>query len=412
MIRKYLAIVSLFIVSIINAQIIYNYDVSDGLISNYVSCIDVDIYDNVWLGTSDGVQMFDGYDWILYNTTLNPGMVSDNIKTITCFSDGSVWAGTDYGVSVFSSQTNDWVTFNSANGLLSNQVRSVNEGPDVNGVVGSWVGTNQGVSFYNGLSWVSYSSPDLHWSGVNETSFDSNGGIWFSSPLGGVTHFDGINNFTTYDTSDGLILQNVTALLIDDQDQKWIGTEAGMSVLDPLNMLFTHHTKMYLLPPPDTLNPVVDIEIDGLDRVWAAIYVGYLTEGGVACWDGSSWIDFDVTDGLIGSNIKDISIDSENNVWVATTNGVSKISMSLNAIDNVHGKHLLCYPNPTRSYVDIHLPNNHGYIYVYDLQGRLLNKYIVSDFNLVIDLDNYQKGSYYVVFDSFNNRYFSSFLVY
>ena len=72
-------------------------------------------------------------------------------------------------------------------------------------------------------------------------------------------------------------------------------------------------------------------------------------------------------------------------------------------------------PNPFKDRIDI----NYGVfqrskvsLYVYDLQGRLLNKYIVSDFNLVIDLDNYQKGSYYVVFDSFNNRYFSSFLVY
>ena len=40
---------------------------------------------------------------------------------------------------------------------------------------------------------------------------------------------------------------------------------------------------MYLMPPPDTLNPVVDLEIDSYGRIWTGIYVGYLSEGGVLC---------------------------------------------------------------------------------------------------------------------------------
>ena len=76
-----------------------------------------------------------------------------------------------------------------------------------------WVGTSQGVSVIDGSSWTSYASPDLHWSGVSSTAFDSNGDKWFASPLGGITHFDGIN-FTVYDTSNGLLSQNVTDLVI------------------------------------------------------------------------------------------------------------------------------------------------------------------------------------------------------
>ena len=67
---------------------------------------------------------------------------------------------------------------------------------------------------------------------------------------------------------------------------------------------------------------MVDLEIDSYGRIWAGIYVGYLSEGGVAMYNGNQWSDYDYNvDGLIGKNIKDLAIDSENNIWMATTSG-------------------------------------------------------------------------------------------
>ena len=266
--------------------------------------------------------MFDGSSLAVYDVANYPGMLSDNIKVIKATSNGEIWIGTDYGANQLVSGVNGfmWLPYTTSNGLVSNQVKSIDEDP--NG--GIWVGTNLGVSYFDGNTWTSYSSPDLHWSGVNATAFDSNGDKWFASPLGGVTHFDG-TTFTEYNTANGLLSQNVTDLIIDNQDNKWIGTGSGISVLNSSNTTFTHHTQMYLLPPPDTLNPVVEIEMDSYGRIWAAIYVGYLAEGGIAMWDGSQWIDFDMSDGLAGPNVRGLAIDSEDNVWVATSTGTSKM---------------------------------------------------------------------------------------
>lgn len=390
----FILLISLLDVNL-GAQIITNYTTSDGLISNFVECVDTDINDNVWLGTSDGVQMYDGSNWILYNTSLNPGMASDNIKKISCLSDGLVWVGSDYGVSTFTPLTNNWLTLNSNNGLISNQVKSINEGADINGFLGPWIGTNQGVSFYNGFSFVSYSSPDLHWSGVSVTAFDSNGDQWFGSPLGGITHFDG-TTFTHYDTANGLLSQNVTDIVIDNQDNKWIGTGGGVSVLDASNMTFTHHTRMYILSPPDTLNPVVDLEIDGYGRIWAAIYVGYLAQGGVAMWDGSSWIDYDVTDGIVGSNVKAVSIDSENNIWVPTSEGISKISAIPNEIHDAIIE-LDMFPNPCS---DVFYLNNYKgdikQLRVYNNLGVICYSNNIVQEQYLINVASLAKGIYYV----------------
>ena len=43
----------------------------------------------------------------------------------------------------------------------------------------------------------------------------------------------------------------------------------------------------------------------------------------------SEWQDFHVSDGLAGPNVKGLVIDSEDNVWVATTTGVSKYQLYL-----------------------------------------------------------------------------------
>jgi len=383
-----------------NAQTITNYTTADGLISDFVECIDVDIGDNIWFGTSLGAQRFNPpSSWETYNLA-GPlsGMVSENIKEIkltkTIPLAGQFWIGTDFGAQL--AINSFWVTYDNTNGLVGNQVKSIDE--DENG--GKWIGTSQGVSYFVGNSSGSYSSPDLHWSGVNATAFDSNGDKWFASPLGGVTHFDG-TTFTVYDTSNGLLSQNVTALLIDNQDNKWIGTGSGMSVLNASNTSFTQHTRMYIMPPPDTLNPVVDIAMDSYGRIWAAIYVGYLAEGGIAYWDGNQWEDFHVSDGLVGPNVRGLSIDSEDNVWVATSTGVSKISSIPSSLNSVSNYNVEVFPNPSSGIITVSCDENFKNIEVYNVLGSLIHsKKTYSQNEIELNLSHLSSGIYHLIFSS------------
>ncbi len=392
---RYLFFLSSFLFAIsTSAQTITNYTTADGLVDNFVECIDVDMNDDIWFGTSVGVQMYDGTNWTSFNTSTSPSMASDNIKVITAASNGDIWIGTDYGASKFDGV--NWVTYNSTNGLNNNQVYSIDE--DVSGSI--WIGTHAGVSYYNGSTWNSYGNPNLHWSGVNSTAFDENGEQWFASPLGGITHKDG-GSFVPYDTSNGLLSQNVTDLEIDNQGNKWIGTGSGISVLDESNTSFTHYTKMYLLPPPDTLNPVVDIEIDSYGRIWTAIYVGYLAEGGVAMWDGLQWIDFDISDGIVGPNIKDIAIDSDDNIWVATSTGVSKISSIPSSLNSIIIPAVEVFPNPSSGIITVSCDENFKNIAIYNVLGSLIHSEKTYSLNEIeLNLSHLISGIYHLVLRS------------
>lgn len=391
-------LISLLFLININAQTITNYTTADGLMDNFVECVNVDVDDNIWFGTSVGFQKYDPStsDWTNFDIANYPDMVSNNIKQINSTLN-SIWIGTDYGINTWNEPV--FTTYNSTNGLASNQVRSIdvkdNSPDDI------WIGTNQGVSHFDGSSWMSYSYPDLHWSGVNATAFDSNGDKWFASPLGGVTHFDG-TTFTVYDTSNGLLSQNVTTLLIDNQDNKWIGTGSGISVLNASNTSFTHHTRMYIMPPPDTLNPVVDIAMDSYGRIWAAIYVGYLAEGGIAFWDGNQWEDFHVSDGLVGPNVRGLSIDSEDNVWVVTSTGVSKISSIVSSLNLMIDVNIDLFPNPSDGKIQIFNKEcDLTDVSVYNMLGSLMySEILISEPQLTLDLSFLSSGIYHLVFSS------------
>ena len=383
----------------LGAQTITNYTTTDGLMNNFVECINVDLDDNIWFGTSVGFQKYDPStpDWTNFDIANYPDMVSNSIKQINSTLN-AIWIGSDYGINMWNEPV--LTTYNSTNGLASNQVKSIdvkdNSPDDI------WIGTNQGVSHFDGSSWISYSTPDLHWSGVNATAFDSNGDKWFASPLGGITHFDG-TTFTSYDTSNGLLSQFVTALLIDDQDNKWVGTSSGMSVLDATNTSFTQHTRMYIMPPPDTLNPVVDIAMDSYGRIWTAIYVGYLAVGGVAMWDGNQWIDFDVSDGLVGPNVKGLAIDSEDNIWVATSTGFSKISAITSAVSAIKNNGFDLFPNPSNDKIYITNENHKiQQLKIYNNLGTLVYENNSNQLHYSIDVSPFSKGLYYVNVISFD----------
>ena len=219
--------------------------------------------------------------------------------------------------------------------------------------------------------------------------------------MGGVTHYDG-NSFTVYDTSSGLLSQNATSIVIDDFDNKWIGTGSGISVLDANNSIASNYTQMYILSPPDTLNPVVNLEIDSDGNIWATIYVGYLAKGGIVRFDSNQWMNFDVSDGVIGENVKGIALDSEDNAWVSTSTGVSKISLFSTYTDDLSFKQPIIFPNPSsdKLFIAENYRSQIDEIIVYDSFGNVVLKE-KNDFSN-ISLSSLSSGVYYLMINRSN----------
>lgn len=373
------------------AQGFTNYIEDDGLISNSVNCLAIDENDHVWIGTNNGLSFFDGLMWSSFTT--DDGMVDNLITSLFVDSEGLLWVGTDYGLNSYDGA--NWNLYTEDDGLGDDRINHINQ--DSNGVI--WVGENNGFTKLESGTLTSYSMADgLPFGGVNHISFDSNNEPWMANSIFGLIHFDGAE-FTIYNTSSGLINNNVRTVEIDENDNKWVSTGSGISVLDSDNQVSTHHTIMLQLPPPDTLNPVVDMDFDSNGNIWVGIYVDYLvTVGGIAYGAEGNWYGYTDANGLAGPVVRDIAIDSQDYVWVATSTGVSKVApQDVSIKETVVNRGLNIYPNPTSSELSISGIEKLKAIRLYNSMG--VEVYCIQDElegEVTINLAQFAKG-YYII---------------
>jgi ligand-binding sensor domain-containing protein len=249
-------------------------------------------------------------------------MADDNIQAIFIDSNDEPWIGTDFGTSVFNGST--WTTYAATEGLGNEQIKCI--GQDASGDM--WFGTSGGASRFDGSTWTNYGTSDgIPFGGVNSITLKSNGDLWLGTGLSGVRVYDGTNFNEITAANDGLVNDRIRTIAFEANDYVWVGTAEGITLLNPTDVFQTNYTTIFTLPAPDTLNPIEAIEIDGNGNIWVGVYVDYLvTEGGISVYNGSEWMQYEVVDGLVGPVVRTIAIDSNNDVWVGTSTGISKIS--------------------------------------------------------------------------------------
>ena len=392
---KLTIVLSVFLCAVNFAQTFTNYTSADGLLADNVNCIDA--YDGyLWFGTQNGLSVFDGTtNW--YNFTTSDGLIDNTIQAIHVSSSG-LWLGTDFGVSFVDLPTlfsgGVITSYTTADGLGNNVIKCINEDSDGN----IWFGTNSGVTKFDGSNWFSLGTSDgLPFGGVVDIDQSSSGDIYLSSGLGGLFIYDG-SVLSSVTELDGLLDNKLRALLIDQQGEKWVGTSEGVTVLDNYNDFLMNHTTMLTLPAPDTLNPIEDIEMDSQGNIWVGVYVDYLvTEGGVCGYDGSQWIEYQVADGLVGPVVRAIAVDDNDDLWVATSTGVSKISNhGLGIRESVEDQFIL-YPNPSRDRVTVLLKKESSEkIEIFNNKMQLVKSESINGTKLSIDISKLSSGIYFM----------------
>lgn len=90
-----------------------NFGIEAGLSDNYINCIFQDHKDFLWVGTNDGLNRYDGYNFTIYKSKPGQaGSLSNNIiKHITEDDKGHLWISTDAGLNVFDPTTETFKVF-------------------------------------------------------------------------------------------------------------------------------------------------------------------------------------------------------------------------------------------------------------------------------------------------------------
>ena len=391
----------LFIFSILNflGQTFTNYTIADGLVDNNVLCATKQGNGVMWFGTQNGISKFDGINWTNMTTTTDTALISNTITAIKTMSNGDLWVGTDFGICKYSNST--WTSYTTTHGLGDNRVKYITESSD--GRI--WIGEYDGLSIFDGVNFTTYNMSDgIPFGGIQHISFDNNQDAWLGSGFGGLIQFDG-NVFTVYNSNDGLLNNIVNSIAIDNQNKKWVGTSSGLSVFNNQNILHNNYTQMYLLPPPDTLNPVMGLGFDSRNLLWVGIYIDYLLDGGVAMYNGYSWVDFNASDGLIGPVITDLVVDQQDQVWVTTSSGISKITDVPTYTNDIIKDDIIIYPNPSNGEFNFHSSIKKYHLKIFNAQGKIVyNNRINNSSKIEINPNQISKGIYIAKVENLTNH--------
>ena len=271
---------------------------SDGLSQNRVFDIVQDNHGFIWIGTEDGLNRYDGYEFKVYKKVpSDTNSLADNvINTLHISSNGDLWAGTSFGgLSKFDYDTETFTNYISDNfdpkAISGNTIRDISE--------------------------------------------DKFGNIWIVTPRDGFDYFD-IRSNTFYHMENilpkGFLLTNRFLNIIhqDKHEYLWVGGEGKINVFK-----ISYSNNIPRLQPIKVENQIFDIAVSCIEEDEKGdIWIGTVSSGLFKYNREKNILEpFIIKDSE--SDFKNIIVaaietDLEKNLWIASSyykNGLDDIDL-------------------------------------------------------------------------------------
>jgi ligand-binding sensor domain-containing protein len=328
------------------------YTAHDGLIPEYVSALAEGPDGELWVGTTGGLEVFDGKAW-------RTALEGSHVMALVADARGGMWVGTDAGLRYVDGETEkraggdgyvsalavdgqgrlwagsweggvarytpgleDWQIYTEADGLASNEVTSVVV--DARGQI--WVGHFEGkVSRYDGETWTTYTiceeagpwwetvlleDRDGHvwagcwetWNAVGSSPQRYEGGIWH--PLS-PSEIEGLPDEVA-----------MAPLYADDDGAVWFGTIGGGA------LRYDGQSWNALTTAGMGDNRVRAAFAERQGGLWLGTYGGGVTyfPPGAGLDAGRDRVTYTTADGLASNYVVSVLKDSQGTLWVGTGN--------------------------------------------------------------------------------------------
>jgi len=324
------------------------FSTGDGLAYNSVYAIS--LQDGLkWVGTSSGLSAFDDGGtpadkmddtWTTFRTA--DGLSYNYVRAVALDSSGRKWIGTysgglnvlEDGGTPHDKSDDTWTQFTTGDGLVHSYVYAI----VVDGQERVWAATTAGVSVldFDGTpldksddTWISFTPPDgLTNDDVYDLALDSQNRLWAPTNGGGIfvldhggTPFDKSDDtWTEFTTSDGLVSDNLYALVLDEPAGRvWAGSWGhGISQLDYAGTFEDRSDDSWTAFAAD--DPLPDNSVYALlapgDHAWIGT-----SGGGLSFTDGETWTTFTTTDGLASNYVYALALGTVQ--WLGTSTGIN-----------------------------------------------------------------------------------------
>ncbi len=307
----------------------------EGLSQSVVTSILQDRTGFLWIGTQDGLNRYDGYNFTIYKPdSTDPSSLSDRwITALTEDDEGYVWVGTRLGgLNRYNPVTGTFKHFPygdevSEDGMSGSQITALYA--DTNGI---WIGTENGLTLLDPATNVitnhrtSESPTTLSSSLISAIFKDSHGTLWVGTTNAGVNIFDEKNNSFRayrYDEDDDSSLSNnrVRSIAEDKNGQIWIGTGKGLNRFDAQRKTFTRFFASSEDPYSISDTVINTIYLDRSGGLWIG------TNNGLDRYDEQlkkfvhHQYQPSINNSLSNNMVNAIYEDRSNVIWVGTAGG-------------------------------------------------------------------------------------------
>lgn len=314
-----------------------NARIERGLSQNTVFVTFQDSHGLLWLGTWDGLNRFDGYEFRHFNR--ESGLSNETIRSLAQ-TGNTLWVGTEEGLNAIDLRSGSIQSYFSTPGdtttLTNNWINHLLV--DSRGQL--WISTAAGLNALNpatGSTRQLFGDPDANPIRSNFFNFlleDNKGAFWAATRNGLVQFSLGspqVRHFLHNPTNPNALPHNHVSALAQTPDHYiWVGTRRGLTRLDPL-------TGRFDLPQPFLLSNagLEKLEINRLyfdqdSLLWIGTQVAGLFKYNLVNQTLTQYT-YSVEDhkSLSDNRVYDICRDDRGNLWVGTFNGLNRLSTSM-----------------------------------------------------------------------------------
>ncbi len=389
LIKKFTIFVLIMIFCGINLDLAYAYNdmsfknitIEDGLSQSSVNTLYQDKSGYMWIGTNDGLNRYNGYDFKVYsyNDKYKNSISNNFIIDVTEDGSGNIWVGTANGLSKINLKNgniNNYLDRNDNGNLSHYNIRDVlvtkdnriivatsnglnlydkendkfkrvlsSENQLTNQIINSltedekgniWIGTDKGLDKYdanlkNRLEFYQNKGKNsVSESSINKVYYEK-GNIWLGTSSSGLIKINVSNDeITRYsnnsDNKNSLPGNRVNDIMKDSRGNLWICTNQGLAKYNYKVNNFTTYTNKIYDKTSLIDNDVISIIEDKSGLIWTGTYAG------ISMFDPDNEIQHYKTnpsnENSINNNlIQGIYEDNEDLLWVGTN------SKGINIID-------------------------------------------------------------------------------
>ena len=308
-----------------------NLNIEQGISQSTAEIIFQDSKGYIWIGTNDGLNRYNGYEYKIYNYEEGKNSISNNgITDITEDENGYIWVGTVQGMNRINTETGEIQNYTKENEKIPNDSTSEVIKTQENKIV---VATYSGICVYNEEKYafepVLNTGNGLMSDIVYSLDEDKYGNIWVGTDMGVHKISKDFKILETYGgpkEENSVVQDAVYNMYCDDKyDTVWIGTaDSGVFKLNTK----TKEVKQYKNDPNDEWslpsNQIGEVLRDKNDNLWIG------TDGGLAYYDEEEEHFYIIyrnkiydKNSLVYDNIKSMIQDKEGIIWIGTYSGVS-----------------------------------------------------------------------------------------